>query len=110
VPIPAWVGAFLHTHREAQDALQHVRRLEAQVQMGKSKVIILEVKNLALEQKLREMRRRRLSDGGMAAGMSPPKAQEVYKRVARKYHPDRHSGDAAVMTDINELWQAMTRE
>ena len=108
VPIPAWVSALLHAHREAQDASQHVRTLEAQVQMGKHEVWLLGVKNFALEQKLREQRRRRPSHAGMPAGVLPPKAHEVYKRIARKYHPDRRSGDADVMKDINELWQAMT--
>ena len=32
---------------------------------------------------------------------------EIYRRLARKYHPDPNPATAEVMTDLNELWQAM---
>jgi curved DNA-binding protein CbpA len=35
-------------------------------------------------------------------------ADQVYRRLVRKYHPGRHPAHAEFMTDINELWQAAT--
>jgi len=34
------------------------------------------------------------------------RAAAIYRRLVRKYHPDRQPQHAEVMADINELWQA----
>jgi transcriptional regulator with XRE-family HTH domain len=31
----------------------------------------------------------------------------VFKRLARKYHPDQNPEHAEIMTDLNELWQSL---
>jgi transcriptional regulator with XRE-family HTH domain len=50
-----------------------------------------------------------LGIGGHATnGSASPEA--VYKRLARKYHPDHNPQHAEVMKDLNELWQAARRE
>ena len=36
------------------------------------------------------------------------KIHSIYKKLVSKYHPDRDTTKAEVMTDINELYQAMT--
>jgi hypothetical protein len=35
-----------------------------------------------------------------------PKASAIYRKLAFKYHPD-HGAEPQIMTDINELWQAI---
>jgi len=49
-----------------------------------------------------------------AVGASPkrdlPSADAVFRRLAKKYHPDRSPRDAEVMKDINELHQAFRRD
>jgi len=42
-----------------------------------------------------------------ASAVNLARATAVYKQLARKYHPDSNRSDAGVMTDINELWQAV---
>ena len=36
-------------------------------------------------------------------------AQRIYRRLAAKYHPDRFTGDPAIMSDLNELWQSVLK-
>jgi hypothetical protein len=45
---------------------------------------------------------------GLGIGGNPAKAsaEDVYRRLARKYHPDHNPQHAEVMKDLNELWQA----
>ena len=117
VRIPALVGALLQTQRAAHDALLQAERAaqDAQTQVAamdervnvlKRTIMSLELKNLALEHHLRKKRSRMTQPIGKA---SNEKAEHVYKRLVRKYHPDRHPEHQAVMADINELWQASAR-
>jgi transcriptional regulator with XRE-family HTH domain len=39
-----------------------------------------------------------------------PTGHDVYTRLVQKYHSDRNPQHAAVMSDINELWQAINRK
>jgi hypothetical protein len=42
-----------------------------------------------------------------SAAPSLERAHKIYRKLVSKYHPDRSPESAEVMTDINELWQAI---
>ena len=90
--MPSWVLTLLQARQDVAALKATVRRLE--------------LHNLALEVKLRK-RRERTTVSGPAT--SRVEASSVYKELVRKYHPDRNAAHAAVMADINALWQAVTR-
>lgn len=119
VPIPPWVSLVIDAGAQApartQAARDRARELEAQlaalkartdarVQALKATITRLELRNLTLEVELRERRRR-----SPHPPASPLKAEQIFKRLARRYHPDRHPEFAEVMADLNELYQAMRR-
>jgi hypothetical protein len=39
----------------------------------------------------------------------PAGARAVFRKLANKWHPDHECGNAEVMRDINELWQAINK-
>lgn len=43
---------------------------------------------------------------GSAQQVDALQIKAIYRKLVAKYHPDRRGGDAEVMKDINELWQA----
>jgi transcriptional regulator with XRE-family HTH domain len=101
LPIPVLVGVLLAAHRAADEAHRHVRTLHDHVKDLTSQITRLTLRNLALEHHLRQRRARRVTP--MIDTASHDKSEQVFKRLVRKYHPDRHPAQADVMKDINEL-------
>ena len=110
VRIPAPVGVLLHAQREAEAEQARARALEGQVKALTWQITVLQVRNLALENKLRTRRAtRRVASATRPPENRPPeKAEQIYKRLVRTYHPDRHPDlGSSILASINELWQAV---
>jgi transcriptional regulator with XRE-family HTH domain len=116
--LDAWTAAAAETHAavdrahalDVRLAQLHTTHAE-QVKTLKWEITRLQLQNLALENRLKQKRQRQRQPRPRAAAGGGPavKAEQVYKRLARRYHPDRNPAFAEVMTDINELWQATRR-
>jgi hypothetical protein len=68
----------------------------------KVEALMAEVERL---RKLVEEQRKKIA--GRSSAGSPTTANAIYKKLVRKYHPDRNPDGAEIMADINELHQAM---
>jgi transcriptional regulator with XRE-family HTH domain len=114
VPTPAWVSVLLEllsgAATQAEAAGDRAAKLEQHVAALQSEARWLRTKNVALEEKLKQRRQRapRLPKWATEPRRTA-QAEQVYKRLVRTYHPDRSPKHAAVMADINELWQALRR-
>ncbi len=119
--IPATVARMISLH---EDRAQIIRDLRAALQaLHEDRARIIRDLRAALRarddmirtlrENIRRLKQRRRSWDAIdlllrTASVAEP-ADRVYRRLALKYHPDRHPEQAAVMRDINELWQAMRR-
>jgi len=123
-PIPHWVSMiFEHAEKAARQTQEIQARLETRIEeVRKLHAKVAEFAPLAKEAtKLRrenEALQRKLNEGfadvfsglfGKSKAGAASKGDAVYKRLARKYHPDRNPQHAEMMKDINELYQSTQR-
>lgn len=114
LPIPAWVELLVAEQAARQD---EYLKLSKELWKASSKLAQLldanqklEVRNDQLEREV-ELLRTWQAAGlrlGEISGRSG-KAEQIFRRLARKYHPDHHPQYAEFMADLNELFQAMKR-
>lgn len=104
-------GGLAGKTQEIIDLTTKADFLGAELETKTREAVTLSQRVAGLEASLEEARARE-AQWSFAAGNTLPKADKIYRTLARKYHPD-HDRDASavdrasVMTDINMLWQAM---
>jgi transcriptional regulator with XRE-family HTH domain len=128
-PIPDWVARVLAFDEQMSVMRRRIDQQENQIKNLQFDVAELRVKlvekqlrsqpiidlkmgqvlyqeNLRLSQALQDAQRKLDARQQTPTQKLPESVEQVYRRLAQKYHPDRKSGNAVFMTDLNELYQA----
>lgn len=127
--MPAWLTQFLDREErvaaelaslraQLERRLDEIRALHRRVETiagardaarEKVKQLQFDLRLARMEKRANRMNRERLFEMFGGRGQTPSVDSEVYRRLAKKYHPDLNPAHAEVMSDINELMQSLKR-
>lgn len=113
LPIPGWVDLLVAEQIARQEeVLQSNKRLWET--SGKLARVLdanrrLDKHNEELGMEVKMLRKMVAANVRHDEILPSGKAERIFRRLARKYHPDHHPQHAEFMADLNELFQAMKK-